>query len=29
MQNKDNNKGNDEWLSIVEGKRMEKFIVEI
>jgi hypothetical protein len=29
MQNKDNNKGNDEWLSIVEEKRMEKFIVEI
>jgi hypothetical protein len=29
MQNKDNNKGNDEWLSIVEEKRMEKFIIEM
>jgi hypothetical protein len=28
MQNKDNNKRNDDWLSIVEEKRMEKFIVE-
>jgi hypothetical protein len=29
MQNKDNDKGNEDWLSIVEEKRIEKFIVEM
>jgi hypothetical protein len=29
MQNKDNNKANDDWLSIVEEKRMDKCIVEL
>jgi hypothetical protein len=28
MQNKDNNKADDGWLSIVQEKRMEKCIVE-
>jgi hypothetical protein len=29
MQNKDNDKGNEDWLSIVEEKRIEKCIVEM